>query len=149
MHPLLSSNVRKACTRVDGFRLLEFDAHGFCGRPVFTDRPLGCLQDEYLGFHVVPNAVSALLRSLNFLVAASRALDERLHAPSIAMSYSAMYGVLTAYLSLNGRVWFGIRASTATTSGRSSLSSLTRSPRSDTIPFTLVLETTRAHGMPS
>jgi hypothetical protein len=42
---------------------------------------------------------------VNFLVAAKVAMEDRLYGPSVAMSYSAAYSTLTAFLALSGRLW--------------------------------------------
>ena len=105
MHKLLQSNVQRANDRVKDFPLFEINPDGFAMRPVFGEPPLRCLRDQYFGFYVVPNAAAGLLRSVNFLVASDSALVQRLHAPSIAMSYTASYHVLSAFLALNGRLW--------------------------------------------
>ncbi len=106
VHGLLWKKIKSGCLAVEDFPIMELDVDGFFNTPAFDSEPsLVCLQEDYLGFYVVPIALANYFRSINFLIAAQSSLELKLYAPSVAMSYTAAYHTVGAFLALNGRLW--------------------------------------------
>ena len=65
-----------------------------------------CVQQSYLGFFVLQQAVRCLLLSVNYHVAGDVLLQTGLYGPAVASYYTAAYHVLHSFLALEGAVLF-------------------------------------------
>lgn len=127
MHPLVIAKLKRTFKRLndegfpettDGFAEMdqlsvarsyrEFRLGSWSVDPIFftKDSVIKSPQIDLLGFFGLVVAIRSAFRAVNFLVGAFACRDKGINGPVVALSYSAAYHTLTAYLVAEGRMIF-------------------------------------------
>jgi len=113
METLVATNIRKAIEKLNSVNAsLDFQLFGLHPMPVFYGQKQNIIsaQSDFFGFYVLANAIRSMLRGINFIIASQCLLESKLLAPSVALSYTAGFHGLMAYLALEGHPFFEDRS---------------------------------------
>lgn len=115
MCPIILSNIKKIINEINSGNLefnpfvpLGVNDHYITTKPIITleNKTYTTKSINHLSFYILPHAIRALLKSINFHISGDLLIGKKLYSSTILNYYSSSYANLESFLALNGILYF-------------------------------------------